>query len=111
MTSVATTNQPNKQQLPDYRAYPDFFVGPIGLFEICRSAISNDGVYRTAPDTPGLLNISQYFTYMVTLPHTAFPSGLPACSVYIVQDFLSLVIDSCFGWALGFLAIFADSYP
>ena len=34
ITSVAT-----KQQIPDYRAYPDFFVGPIGLFEIWRSAI------------------------------------------------------------------------
>ena len=32
-----TTN--NKQQLLDYSAYPDFFVGPIGLFEIWRSAI------------------------------------------------------------------------
>ena len=31
-----TTN--NKQQPPDYRASPDFFVGPIGLFEIWRSA-------------------------------------------------------------------------
>ena len=28
--------------------------------------ISNKGVWRTAPATPGLLNISQYFTYMVT---------------------------------------------
>ena len=27
------------EQLPDYSAYPDFFVGPIGLFEIWRSAI------------------------------------------------------------------------
>ena len=31
------TKQTNKQP-PDYRASPDFFVGPIGLFEIWRSA-------------------------------------------------------------------------
>ena len=48
---------------------------------------------------------------MVTLPHISFPSGLPACSVYIVQDFLSLVIESRFGCALGFLAMVAASYP
>ena len=33
-------NNPNKQ-LPNYSASPDFFVGPFGLFEIWRSAISN----------------------------------------------------------------------
>ena len=38
ITSVAT-ERPNKQ-LPDYRASPDF-VGPIGLFEIWRSAINS----------------------------------------------------------------------
>ena len=42
ITSVAN-KQPNKQpnkQLPDYSASPDFFVGPIGLLEIWRSAIT-----------------------------------------------------------------------
>ena len=44
--SVATdqpTNQPNNQP-PDYSASPDFFVRPIGLFEIWRSAINRPGV-------------------------------------------------------------------
>ena len=44
--SVAN-NQTTKQP-PDYSASPDFFVGPIGLFEIWRSAISNEG-YETTP--------------------------------------------------------------
>ena len=39
ITSVATTNRTTNEQLPDYRAYPDFFVGPVGLLEIWRSAI------------------------------------------------------------------------
>ena len=33
------TDQPT-EQLPDYSASPDFFVGPIGLFEIWRSAMA-----------------------------------------------------------------------
>ena len=56
MASVATAKQQttnNEQttnkQLPDYSAYPDFFVGPIGLFEIWRSAINNKAVFRAAP--------------------------------------------------------------
>ena len=42
---MRTNNQPNKQpnkQLPDYSASPDFFVRPIGLFEIWRSAKTSE---------------------------------------------------------------------
>ena len=53
-------NRPNKQP-PDYRASPDFFVGPIGLFEIWRSAISDGGDCRTAPATQGLLKTMYKF--------------------------------------------------
>ena len=53
--SVAT--EQTTEQPPDYRASPDFFVGPIGLFEIWRSAINYEAVCRTAPATPGLLII------------------------------------------------------
>ena len=41
-----TTNRPNKQP-PDYSASPDFFVGPIGLFEIWRSAIPHTDLRKT----------------------------------------------------------------
>ena len=34
-----TNKRTNNKQLPNFRAFPDFFVGPIGLFEIWRSAI------------------------------------------------------------------------
>ena len=58
--------RPNNRQLPDYSASPDFFVGPIGLFEIWRSAINHEGVCRTAPATPGLLNILNSLSVIVT---------------------------------------------
>ena len=50
-------NRPNKQP-PDYSASPDFFVGPIGLFEIWRSAI-NQLMTRLFIEQPRLHRVCQ----------------------------------------------------
>ena len=54
--------RPNKQ-LPDYRASPDF-VGPIGLFEIWRSAIiimiTSVGLFPPLPNRQ-----SKFFNYKI----------------------------------------------